>query len=180
MCVESVACVVSSVAGRYGIGLPITFNGCEVGAAAIDDPSQDITGDAASRYPRNRNREPSGCVAGRMVGRNSGPARVVGLPGARQPDVAKVAPVADDGDRRRPPLGTSCHMKPLACDMSTGLVSVNVASYRTLPSASAPSWISVMIVACGSWDRVSEQHARAPARRQWLDRSVALLNRRPA
>src|SRR5712691_6355396 len=41
-----------------------------------------------------------------------------------------------------PRLGTSCHIKPLDCNMSTGLTMKKLAMYSTFPFVLGAAWIS--------------------------------------
>jgi hypothetical protein len=53
--------------------------------------------------------------------------------------------------RRPPRLGTSCHIRWLALDMSIGFTSWKVVVYSTIPRAFLGAfWISVMMALCGS------------------------------
>jgi len=62
---------------------------------------------------------------------------------------------------RPPRLRTSCHIKPLDCDMSTGFTMKNVAMYSTLPDAFvAASAMSVMSCCAGRSDRAPRTRAR--------------------
>src|SRR6266404_8892079 len=61
---------------------------------------------------------------------------------------------------RPPRFGTSCHIMPLAFDMSIGLTMKKLAMYSTLPSLfRGATAISVMSVLSGSWGS-SSPHAR--------------------
>lgn len=126
-CVVSTARVVSSVAGRYGTGLPMTLSGCEAAPERLTM--------RASTLPVTS--EPSGlraigtatqwfCPVARLAGIAVPPAL-----SACQPLATPMSPSARSAGTiviAPPRLGTSCHIMPLAADRSTGRVTTNVVS----------------------------------------------------
>src|SRR5437660_934092 len=151
--VTSVAWLVSSDAGRYGIGLFMTLSGWESGPLRLtmrprmfplmDVPSRFLaTGTlthslVASTVPAGR--EMTDAYSGTVVAPALSPC---------QPLLRPISPRLRSATAmviRPPRFGTSCHMKPLACDMSTGFTTKNEVTYRTLPSESVAERMSVMI-----------------------------------
>ena len=126
VCVVSTALDVSSDAGRYGTGLPITLSGCESTPLRlrIRASTVPVTGWPFSRAIGTCTQwlAPVAWFAGTAVA----PAL-----SACQPLVRPTSPRSRSAWTMTippPRLGTSCHRKPLAFDRSTGLVMVNEVS----------------------------------------------------
>ncbi len=127
VCVVSVAWVVSSVSGRYGIGLPITLSGCEATPLRLTmRPSTlPVTSEPSAFFAIGTATQwlvPVAWLAGIAVAPALSACHALASP--MSPRLRSAATIV----MAPPRFGTSCHMKPLALLKSTGLVTTNVAS----------------------------------------------------
>src|SRR5688572_23966782 len=152
-----VSCAEFRSTGRYGIGFECTMIGEEFAPLAL--MMRPIT--------RPLMLEPSAFFATGTT-TYSRPAAPCAVPPELSPCQPLLRPTSPASRRsvlivmRPPRFGTSCHISPLALDMSIGLTMKNVAMYSTLPLTLGASSMSVMSALLG-WLGSSSPQAR-PAR----------------
>ncbi len=150
-CVVNVAPALSDeFAGKYGIGLPITFSGCAprplrlMMRPTIWPVTPVSTGTFTHSLLLGGTGASVKAFAGTAVAPALSPCQPLLKPTScrlRRSGVTVIRP---------PRFGTSCHISPLARDRSTGLTMKKVAMYPTLPFTRGARSMSVMSVLSGS------------------------------
>ena len=140
-----------SVAGKYGIGLPITLSGCAPGPVRLTMRPMIMpvvpvsTGVFTHSFALGVTGVGDDAFAGSAVAPALSPCQPLLMP------MSPCARRSLEMVMRPARFGTSCHSRPLDFDMSTGLTMKNVAMYSTMPFAFlGASVMSVMIELCES------------------------------
>ena len=157
-CVVSVApALFVGSTGKYGIGLPITFSGCAPRPLRLMmRPTMcPVTPVSTGTFTQSLLLGVTGASVDAFAGTIVAGA-VTGFAPALSPCQPLLKPTSLRLRRsgvmviRPPRFGTSCHISPLARDMSTGLTMKKLATYPTLPLTRGARSMSVMSVLSGS------------------------------